>query len=194
MRQTFTAAPSPYKFQVDVEADPKTRVRDWPGDFPPGSPGATPPSPPPKSFMDELSKIRPGWVVAWHPVNGRHCLYAPDGIRWKLAFYCENPYPQEWADVEAGGAIPLDNRVFAFLYDSDPETYGGLANMKREIAARFEKKEQDANQRRVDWLNEIHYGAKLNTSIRIGYGGGSGDRFSRQVNGEGSRERQHIPY
>lgn len=171
-----------------------TVEKTWPWDFPPGSPGSVPPVRPPRQFLETLARLFPDWVVAWQPVTQRYCLWRPEGEGWKLAFYCQNPYGEEWADVPAGGAIPLDNRVFAFLHDSNPATYGGLRAMKLEIARRHETLQREQDTRRNDWLDELWHGAEQNAKIRIGYGKSPGNRFSRQVSGEAAREVNVVAY
>lgn len=195
MNLNFTARPSHGRMSFEVPGKREgARERNWPWDFPPGSPGAAPPTDPDPGFLATLAEKFPGWKVAWQPVTQRHTLWAPTATGYRLAFYCQNPYPVEWADVEVGGPIPLDNRVFAFLHDSDPSTYGGLKAMKEEVRRRHEKLKRDEDTRRNEWLDEMWHGAEQHSKIRLGYGKSSGDKFSRQVSGEASRDRQIIPY
>lgn len=194
IRSSFRAGPpTTEKITFEAEGAAPSRVLDMVTDFPPGSPGSVPQVAPDPAFVRNLHDRWPHYTVTWQPVLRRHVIWRRASVGWVPVFKCENPFPVKWAGLDPQEAIPLDYRVIAILIDSDPKTYGGQ-RQQYEHVRRMAKRAEDARKKNeMEWIGELHDRAAQNTKIRTGYGRSPGDRFSRQVSGQVSKEEHVVP-
>jgi len=105
----------------------------------------------PDDFRKRLKELHPDTEITWNPINERWQVWArspklqtPHCSGWRLLFI-------NW-DMDHA-YMPLDERVFARLYQVDQTVNGGRAYMDR-IVAEFErdqvKKRKDLQQDAID--------------------------------------------
>ncbi len=151
------------------------------GDFPPGSPGSNT-YPASKSFLADLKRCDPLMDVAWQPVTQRHIIWRKVRGEWGVVCPVEHPQTHQ--------PLPLDNRVLALLYLSDPAHYGGWREMFRQVRAQYDREEAARKAEQIDMLDQAHRAAREHTKIRVGYGRSRGDKAMSHSQGylEGSAD------
>ncbi|KKK58782.1 hypothetical protein LCGC14_3040960 [marine sediment metagenome] len=124
---------------------------------------------PAASFVETLARVDPDMGVFWN-------RYIDRWVIWRKPPYQEAMLVMVVQNPNSGEFWPLDNRVLAFLYDSDPETYGGLKAMWNFVAKRMDLAEERRKKRWRDRCTEAMTMARMHTQIRVGYGRSRGDK------------------
>lgn len=130
----------------------------------------------PDHFLKKLKEMGEELAVTWNPINERWQLWArtnrvnqPICQGWRLLFIHNGP---------DGGYLPLDELVFARLYDASADKHGsGKAYFERivqEMARDKERRDKQSTQDTIDLAMPSFEHAQ----IKVGYGPSNGSKFS----------------
>ena len=168
------AAPPTSSFSVPVDEGQAKSEPDDLWDFPPGSPGSGL-HPPSKGFLEDLRRCDPDMTVTWQPVTKRHVIWRMIRGEWGVVCAVEHPQTHQ--------PLPLDNRVLALLYLSDPARNGGWREMFRQVRAQYDRAEAARKAEQLDMLDGAMRAASEHVKIRVGYGRSRGDKSAMHSTG-----------
>jgi hypothetical protein len=104
-------------------------------------------------------------AVAWQPVTDRHIIWRMIRGEWGVVCAVEHPDTHQ--------PLPLDNRVLALLYLSDPAHYGGWREMFRQVRAQYDREEASRKKEQIDMLDQAHRAAREHVKISVSGAGPS---------------------
>ena len=117
----------------------------------------------------DLSSMRTQLVMAGYSPHEVALVVDPlirsDQSGWTCCFVLQNPFDYPWAGIMPGAACPPDNRFLAMLYDSDPDSYGGVRAMREHVKARHNEDVISDEKRKRDRFLEQHDAARTLTRI-----------------------------
>lgn len=166
-----TKAINPEPLEVDPRAMPPNHILAGGKDPDPG-------------FVRSLELADSRMVVFWNPVllGGRWMIWRQQWRgEWTLVTPVWNPDTHEF--------WPLDNRVLAIIYNTDPDNYGGVRAMWEQTKAQLIREKETKLKRRHDMILAAWEAASVHAAIRIGYGHSPGNKSCQHAHWDKSQER-----